>query len=348
MHSFEVRLESEVKALLQANFDDNPLKYWDKDIAYSDIQLKDANTIVRLKPIRYNQQDELEFEVQLKELEDRQLAFKSSEDNKSPHSSPAFMVNNHTEQKRGKPRMVINYKRLNEVTIFDGYFLPNKEVLINKTLSKKWFSKFDCKSGFYQIKLKESAKPLTAFSTPQGQYIWNVMPMGLKNAPQIFQRRMDTIFSDCTDFYLIYVDDVLIFSSNIADHANHLLQFIQKSRDHGLILSAKKAEIVKNQVEFLGLKIDQTGIEMQAHVCEKITNFPDHLTDRKQVERFLGCLNDISDFIANLAWLRGPLQDLLKKRMKQQWQDYHTSLVRQLNSCVLISLDWLFRNQEIN
>jgi len=70
MQSFDVRLETEVKALLQANFDDNPLKYWDKDKAYADIQLKDANTIVRVKPIRYNQQDELEFKVQLKELEE--------------------------------------------------------------------------------------------------------------------------------------------------------------------------------------------------------------------------------------------------------------------------------------
>jgi len=133
------------------------------------------------------------------------------------------MVNNRSEQKRGKPRMVINYKRLNEVTVFDGYFLPNKEVLINKTLSKKWFSKFDCKSGFYQIKLKDFAKPLTAFSTPQAQYIWNVMPMRLKNAPQTFQRRMDNISHDCSDFCLIYVDDILIFSSNIADHVTHLL-----------------------------------------------------------------------------------------------------------------------------
>jgi len=107
----------------------------------------------------------------LKELEDRQLAFKSSEENKSPHSSPAFMVNNHSEQKRGKPHMVITYKRLNEVIVFDGYFLPNREVLINKTLSKKWFSKSDCNSGFYQINLTEFAKPLTAFNTPQGQYI---------------------------------------------------------------------------------------------------------------------------------------------------------------------------------
>jgi len=116
------------------------------------------------------------------------------------------------------------------------------------------------------------------------------MPMGLKNAPQIFQRQMDTIFSNCSEICLIYVDDIVIFSSNIANHAAHLLQFVQKSRDHGLILSAKKAEITKNQIEFLGLKIDQKGIEMQPHICEKITNFSYHLIDRKQVERFLGCL----------------------------------------------------------
>ena len=61
------------------------------------------------------------------------------------------MVNNRSEQERGKPRMVINYKRLNEVIVFYGYFLPNKEVLINKTLSKKWFSKFDISMDFIRL-----------------------------------------------------------------------------------------------------------------------------------------------------------------------------------------------------
>ena len=58
--------------------------------------------------MRYNQIDEQEFRVQLRELEEKQLAFKSTEETKSPHSSPAFMVNKHSEQKRGKPCMVIN------------------------------------------------------------------------------------------------------------------------------------------------------------------------------------------------------------------------------------------------
>ena len=118
--ALEDRLEAEVRTLLQANFDDDPLKYWDKDQSYADIQLKDSSSIVRVKPMRYNQTDEHEFKIQLQELETKKLAFRTMEENKSPHSSPAFMVNNHAEQKRGKPRMVINYKRLNDLTIFDG------------------------------------------------------------------------------------------------------------------------------------------------------------------------------------------------------------------------------------
>jgi len=179
--------------------------------------------------------------------------------------------------------MVINYKRLSELTMFYGYFLPNKELLINNTPNKKWFSKFNCKSGLYQIKLKESAKPLITFSTPQGQYIWNVMSMGPKNAPQIFQR-MDSIFHECLDLCLVYVDDIIIFSSNIADPAMHLMKFIKKNCDHGSILSEKKDARAKEQIEFLGLKIDQRGIKMQPHVCEKNANFPNKLVDRKHVE----------------------------------------------------------------
>ena len=124
--------------------------------------------------------------------------------------------------------MVLNYKRLNELTIFDDYFHPNEELLLNKTLNWKRFLKFNCKSGFYQIKLKDTAKPLTTSTTSQGQYIQNVIPMGLKNAPQILHRRMDSIFNEDSDFCLVYLDDILTFSSNIAHHAMHLMKFYRK------------------------------------------------------------------------------------------------------------------------
>lgn len=79
--------------------------------------------------------------------------------------------------------MVINYKKLNEATIFDGYFIPDKTSLLHLVVGKRYFSKFDCKSGFWQIKMAKQSIPLTVFSTPNGHYEWLVMPFGLKNDP---------------------------------------------------------------------------------------------------------------------------------------------------------------------
>ena len=76
----------------------------------------------------YIHQDIQEFNKQIKELLDKGLIRNS----KSPHTSPAFMVRNQVEEKRGKARMVINYKKLNDNTVFDGYYIPNKTVLFNR------------------------------------------------------------------------------------------------------------------------------------------------------------------------------------------------------------------------
>ena len=64
----------------------------------------------------------------------------------------AFLVNKHSEQKKGKSRMVINYKRLNDNTEDDGYDIHTKEYLLIKIKNCNIFIKFDCKSGFWQVK----------------------------------------------------------------------------------------------------------------------------------------------------------------------------------------------------
>ena len=97
-------------------------------------------------------------------------------ESKSPHSSPAFTVRKHNEIKMGKARMVINYKEVNKNTKFDGYYISNKEILINLARGKNYYSKFDCKLGFWQIKIDNDSILITAFSTPKGHYEWMVMP----------------------------------------------------------------------------------------------------------------------------------------------------------------------------
>lgn len=110
--------------------------------------------------------------------------------------------------------MVINYKILNDNTVMDGYKLPDKTKLINRTQGGKVFSKFDCKSAYWQIKIHEDSIEWTTFTCPEGHFEWLVMPFGLKTASPIFQRK---IFRDYKNFVLVYVEDILVFSNNMRE-----------------------------------------------------------------------------------------------------------------------------------
>ena len=93
----------------------------------------------------YTHQNIQEFNKQIKVLLDKRLIRNS----KSPHTSFAFMVRNHAEEIREKIRMVINYEKFNDNIVFDGYYIPNKTVLFNRIQGVSWFSKMDCKSGYW-------------------------------------------------------------------------------------------------------------------------------------------------------------------------------------------------------
>jgi len=100
--------------------------------------------MIKTKDIQYENFEQEECKNHIKSLLDLKVIAPST----SPHRSPAFIVNKHSEQKIGKIRMVYNYKRLNDNTLIDEYTIPSKDMLINRIQKAKWFSKFDLKSGF--------------------------------------------------------------------------------------------------------------------------------------------------------------------------------------------------------
>ena len=84
--------------------------------------------------------------------------------------------------------------------------------------------------------------PITTFSTPRGHYKWMV------NVPQIFQRKMDKIFSEYLNFIIVCIDDILICSKNEDDHEKQLDIFITLCKTNGIILLDKKVDIKKNVI----------------------------------------------------------------------------------------------------
>ena len=109
----------------------------------------------------------------------------------------------------------MNYKPLNKVLADDTYPIPHKSSLVNRIAGAKIFSKFDLKSGFWQVAIKEEDKFKTSFSVPAGHYEWNIMPFRLKNAPSKFQRVMDNVLNPYFDWMIVYIDDILMFSDSI-------------------------------------------------------------------------------------------------------------------------------------
>lgn len=159
---------------------DHPNSFWTREqyfvsLSYREYYVakpqKASANHMSLREIEYCQQE-------IKELLERKLI----EPSRSPWACPTFYVNKHSEHKRGKPRMVINYRALNETLLPIRFPLPSKELFFSKIGKWNIFSKFDLKSGFWQIGIVPKDRYKTTFVVPNGQYQWRVMPFELKNA----------------------------------------------------------------------------------------------------------------------------------------------------------------------
>ena len=98
----------------------------------------------------------------------------------------AFYVNKRAKTLRGKKRLVIDYQPLNQFLQDDKFPLPRRNSIFTYLLNARIFSKFDLKSGFWQLGIDPAERYKTAFCIPNAHYQWTVLPFGLKTAPSIF------------------------------------------------------------------------------------------------------------------------------------------------------------------
>ena len=165
------------------------------------------------------------------------------------------------------------YRQLNKVTIENKYPLLRINDLFSQLEKASVLLKIDLRFGYHQLKIKESNVLKTKFRTRYGHYEFLVMPFGLMNAPAAFMDLMNRVFHLYLDqFVIMFIDDILVYSKNVEEHAFHLQIVLWTLRDRYLYAKFSKCEFWLNEVVFLEHVVFGNGIFIDPKKVEAIVN----------------------------------------------------------------------------
>ncbi|ESK82067.1 reverse transcriptase-rnase h-integrase [Moniliophthora roreri MCA 2997] len=236
---------------------------------------------------------------------------------KSPMASPFFFV---LKKEKGAFRPCQDYQELNKATIKNTYPLPLVSDLIDKLKGARYFTKLDLRNGYNNIRIKDGDQWKAAFKTNKGLFEPMVMFFGLSNSPATFQSFMDDIFADYIEegWIVIYMDDILIFSSDMETHRKRTIQVLERLKLHDLFLKPEKCRFNVTEIDFLGMIIRPGYIGMDPVKLAGIRDWKPPTTVRG-VRSFLGFGNFYRKFIGRFSELARPLNNLTKKDNKFEW-----------------------------
>jgi hypothetical protein len=231
-------------------------------------------------------------------------------------SSGLFFV----PKKEGGFRPIQDYQELNAWTVKSSYPLPLISEIIDRLRHAKYFTKMDVRGAFNNIRIREGDQWKGAFRCNLGLFEPIVMFFGMCNSPATFQSMMDEIFRECINAgcVLIYVDDILIYHSNLEVLRRMTRKVLEILRKHQLFVKPEKCEFEVTKVEFLGLVISQGQIAMDPVKVQGVLDWPVP-ESLKQLHSFIGFLNFYRRFIRNFSKIAFPLNNLTKKDVQWKW-----------------------------
>ena len=137
------------------------------------------------------------------------------------------------------------------------------------------------------------------------------MPFSLTNAPSTFQAAMNQLFSSyLRRFVIVFFDDILIYSSSMTTHLEHLELVLQRLYSHQFYVKLSKCLFCKGSIKYLGHIVSSTGVHADPQKIEVMVQWPIPKTI-EQLRGFLDLTSYYRQFIAGYATIDAPLMDLL-------------------------------------
>lgn len=272
-----------------------------------------TNGPVRIKqyPLPFHTENTIKEEVE------KMLQLKVIEPSSSPYCAPIVIA----RKKDGTNRFCVDFRKLNNITVFDSEPMPNPESIFAKMSGKKFVSKIDLSKGYWQVPMDHQSKHLTAFSTPCGLFQFTTMPFGLVNAPATFNRLMRKLLHGMNEVDN-FIDDILNSTDTWEDHLEVLTELFVRLQNAGLTARPSKCFFAISELECLGHIIGQQRLRPEEDKIESLKNAPIPDT-KKQVRSFLGLAGFYKKFIPNFSVIAIPLTNLTKKGQpnKVKWTE---------------------------
>ena len=243
------------------------------------------------------------------------LALGIIEPSASPYSAPLLLV----PKKDHTWRCVVDYRRLNLVTKMDRHPLPLIQDIFDQLGGATIFSTLDLKQGYHQLPIHPLSREKIAFSCHLGLFQFQRASMGLACMPPFFQRQMQKCLAELVGVCcLVYLDDIIIYSRDPAEHVRHVRQVLQRIEEAGLTLKREKCRFGATEVELLGYVVSHQGIRANPDKVKVIDTMPPP-RDAKAVRRFLGMCGYYRQTIKHYAHVAEPLVQLTHKRKTFNW-----------------------------
>ena len=229
----------------------------------------------------------------------------------SKYNSPVFIV---PKKEPGSFRFVQDFRQLNQNSLDDKYCMKDVNECIGEIgrAGSTIFSTLDLTSGFWQMPLEKSSRQYTAFTIPgMGQFEWLVSAMGLKSCPGGFQRLVELAMLGLKSV-IVYIDDLILHSSDHESHRRGLQLMFDRLRKTGLKVNLRKCTFGSSNVSYLGFRLTPEGILPGLDKLQAVRDAKPP-TNVHQVRQFLGLCNFFRAHVRNFSTIANPLNQLTRK-----------------------------------